>query len=313
MRPHHLWEITEAQIPAKKRRFAESMLFLIALIWGGTFVAVKITLEDVSPLLFLFLRFLMATIIFAGLFFGRISGIKRDTLKKGVVLGVLLAAGYAFQTFGLQYTSASRSGFITGLLVVFTPMFQWVIERRKPKRGNVIGVVLVTVGLWLLTTPEGSEFNIGDGLTLVCAILFALYIVYLDLYGKEHDAIHLTFIQLAVTTVLVLAALGAEDVTITFSPRLLMGLAYTGILATIVTTFLQTRYQKDTTPTRTAVIFTLEPVFAAIFAYLILSEMIGLIGYLGGALIFSGLLVSQLADILDKYLSPRFADRQDQL
>lgn len=287
------------------------MLFLITLIWGGTFVAVKGSLDDVSPMLFLALRFSIATVLFVSIFFRRLSGLTGDTLKKGVILGILLCLGYGFQTYGLQYTSASKSGFITGLLVVFTPIFQWGIERRRPKLGNVIGVVLVTIGLWFLSAPAESDFNIGDGLTLVCAILFALYIVLLGLYGKGHDAIHLTFLQLAVTTALLMPGLGTEKMRITFSPGSLLGLAYTGVLATVITTFLQTQYQKDTTPTRAAVIFTLEPVFAAIFAYLILKEIIGIMGIVGGALIFSGLIVSELSDVLTRIFGPRTPIRQE--
>ncbi|MFQ5797943.1 MAG: DMT family transporter [Bacteroidota bacterium] len=294
------------------------MLFLIALIWGGTFVAVKGALDSVDPLTFLFLRFFIATVIFVLAFSGKLSGLTRDTLKKGIILGVLLFLGYAFQTTGLQYTSASKSGFITGLLVVFTPIFQWGIERRTPKVGNIIGVVLVSIGLWLLMAPDESDLNIGDGLTFLCAILFALYIVYLDIYSKGQDAIHLTFLQLGVITVLsLIAALGTEEISITYSTRFLVGLGYTGVLATVLTTYLQTRYQRDTTPTRAAVIFTLEPVFAAVFAYLILKEIIGLLGLLGGALIFSGLVVSELADVLNKFcvkfLGLRFVDRQEEL
>ncbi len=294
------------------------MLFLITLIWGGTFVAVKGALDGVSPLTFLFLRFFLATLLFVVIFFRKLSGLTLSTLARGAFLGVLLCFGYAFQTFGLQYTSASKSGFITGLLVIFTPIFQWGIERRSPKLGNIIGVVIVTTGLWFLIAPEGSELNIGDGLTFLCAMVFALYIVFLDLYGKGHNVIHLTFLQLAVTTLLSLvAALGTEEIAITPSPRFLVGLAYTGVLATVVTTYLQTRYQKDTTPTRAAVIFTLEPVFAAAVAFLVLNEMIGLLGVLGGALIFSGLLVSQLADVLNrvfvKIFGLRLADRQEEV
>lgn len=294
------------------------MLFLIALVWGGTFVAVKGALDSVNPLTFLFLRFFIATVIFVLAFFGKLSGLTRDTLKKGIILGVLLFLGYAFQTTGLQHTSASKSGFITGLLVVFTPIFQWGIVRRTPKVGNIIGVVLVSIGLWLLMAPDESDLNIGDGLTFLCAIFFALYIVYLDIYGKGQDAIHLTFLQLGVITVLsLMTAVGTEEISITYSTRFLVGLGYTGVLATVVTTYLQTRYQRDTTPTRAAVIFSLEPVFAAVFAYLILKEIIGLLGLLGGALIFSGLVVSELADVLNKFfvrfLGLRFADRQEEV
>ncbi|HEY4644193.1 MAG TPA: DMT family transporter [Bacteroidota bacterium] len=306
----HLLVNGEANIELVKRRFAESMMFLIALIWGGSFVAVKGALDGVSAFLFLFLRFFLATAIFLTIFHSRLTGLKKETIKQGFVLGVLLCVGYAFQTLGLEFTTASKSGFITGLLVVFTPIFQWGIERRIPKLGNIVGVILVSIGLWFLTAPGEAEFTIGDGLTLVCAIFFALYIVYLDMVGKGHDAYQLTFVQLAATTALSLVGvIISADLAVSLNVGFLAGLAYTGILATVVTTLLQTRYQTDTSPTRAAVIFTLEPIFAAIIAYLVLTEVIGVTGILGGALIVCGLILSQLADLLDSAIGLRFSSR----
>jgi drug/metabolite transporter (DMT)-like permease len=132
-------------------------------------------------------RFFVASILFSALFFRRIRTIPKDAIEKGLVLGVLLFAGFVLQTVGMKFTTASKSAFITGLMVVFTPIFQLIIERKAPKIGNCIGVVLVAVGLYLLTSPKGSEFNIGDALTLVCAVLFSIYTVYLSIYGKDHD------------------------------------------------------------------------------------------------------------------------------
>lgn len=266
-------------------------------IWGSTFVVVKIGLHDISPLFFVAIRFLAAALLLSLFFFRRIQTIEKSTFQKGVALGILLCLGIAAQTIGLQYTTASKSGFITGTLVIFTPLMQFIIERQFPKLGNLVGVVCVTIGLYLLTFPEGSSFNFGDGLTLACAILFAIYIVYLDVITKEADIFQLTFLQIATTGVvsLVLATL-FEHVQITFSTTSVFSLMYLTVFATILTTYTQTRFQKDTTPTRTAVIFSLEPVFSAILAFMILHEMIGVIGIFGGAMIVLGLLISELSD-----------------
>lgn len=230
-------------------------------------------------------------------FFKRIQTIDKSILPKGIALGILLCLGFVAQTIGLQYTSASKSGFITGLLVVFTPLMQFIIERQFPKLGNLIGVGCVTLGLYLLTSPEGSSFNFGDGLTLACAILFAIYIVYLDVISKETDIIQLTFLQLATTgfTSISLAWL-FEDVQMVFSSTSIFSLLYLTIFATLLTTYTQTRFQKETTPTRAAVIFSIEPVFSAILAYIVLDEIIGSIGVVGGAIIVTGILISQLSD-----------------
>jgi drug/metabolite transporter (DMT)-like permease len=244
-------------------------------------------------------RFGIASALFLAIFFSTLVKMDRPAVIKGGILGLLLLAGYVPQTFGLRYTSASKSGFITGMLVVFTPLFQVLIERRPPKMGNLVGVVLVSIGLYFLTSPVGSQFNFGDGLTLACAAVFALYIVYLDLYSKEQNVTQLAFLQMIV--IATLAAVGGllfEEWHFEFKLNLALGLAYLSIMATVVTLYLQTAYQRQTTPTRAAIIFSLEPVFSAVFAYLVDHESIGVLGVVGGGMIVMGLLISELSDII---------------
>ncbi len=282
----------------RARAKAELLLLSCAIIWGGTFVVVKSGLESASPFLFIAIRFAIAALLFLPFAYSSIKNLDSSAFLKGSALGFLLFAGLAAQTIGLQFTSASQSGFVTGLLVVFTPVFQLLIERRPLKMGNVIGVVLVVIGLYLLTSPKGTEFNIGDALTLLCAAVFGLYIVYLDIFAKAIDTMQLSFMQFTVTGVL-------SGICSMFEPRhfepstnLILGLAYLALLATLYTLTIQTHYQKYTTPTRAAIIFSVEPVFAAVFAYLVLGDRIGEYGILGGAIIVGGLLVSQLSDAL---------------
>jgi drug/metabolite transporter (DMT)-like permease len=247
----------------------------------------------------LVVRFGLATLIFFPLSFSSLLRLNRLALLRGVILGVLLFGGFAAQTMGLQYTTASKSGFITGLLVVFTPIFQMLLERKKPNAGNAIGVLLVTLGLFLLTSPGGAGFNRGDLLTLLCAVIFALYIVYLDIFSKECNVSQLTFLQMLITVSLsIVGTLTLETRHFQVTPRLLFALGYLSILATVVTLYLQTRFQKLTSPTRAAIIFSLEPVFSAIIAYLFGNERIGAAGMLGGGLMVAGLLVSELSDLV---------------
>jgi drug/metabolite transporter (DMT)-like permease len=285
-----------------KRRKAESILLLTTFIWGGTFVVVKGALGDASPLAFLGVRFVIAGIILLPFVFWDLMKSSANVWYAGFLLGVMLFIGFATQTIGLNFTTASKSGFITGLLVVFTPLLQLLIEKRVPRPGNLLGVVLVLIGLFLLTSPRGSEFNIGDALTLACAFFFALYIVYLDIYSKLYSIGILTFIQ--IFTVAVLSLAGAfifEEIKLDFTNNLIFALAYTAILATLLTTYLQTRYQRDTTPTRAAIIFALEPLFSAVLAYFILAELLGTIGIIGGAILIIGLITSELSDVLEKW------------
>ncbi len=281
------------------RTRAELYLLSLTIIWGSTFVLTKFILENASPFVYVAIRFFTASLLFAAFFYRRLRSITRDGIVKGLVLGILLFFGFVLQTVGLKYTTASKSAFITGLMVVFTPIFQLVIERKAPKSGNIIGVVFVALGLYFLTSPQGSEFNIGDTLTLICAVLFSLYTVYLGVYGKNHDPAHLTFIQFASTAVLsALAIPFLETAHLNLTFGFLINLGYLAIMPTVIALYVMAKYQKYTTPTRSAIIYSLEPPIAAIFAFFIIGEQIGMNGAFGGMLILSGLIVSELSDVI---------------
>jgi drug/metabolite transporter (DMT)-like permease len=278
---------------------AEAALAATTLVWGGTFAILKIGLEDISPILMVAIRFVTASILLLLFFHRKIFPIPLHAVLKGGLLGVFLFLGFVTQNIGITITTASKSAFITGMMVIFVPMLQFVIERRSPKIGNLLGVAIVSAGLWFLTSPAGSAFNAGDALTLACALLFAIYIVYLDVVSKEMTTFQLLFVQLASMGVYsVIAVLLFESPRIDLAPRTLMVLLYLTIFATLMTTWVQTRFQKDTTPTRAVVIFSVEPVIASAVAYLLLGETLGALGFLGGGLIIAGVLISELSDLI---------------
>jgi drug/metabolite transporter (DMT)-like permease len=213
---------------------------------------------------------------------------------------------------GLHFTSATKSGFITGTSVIFTPFFQVFLERRRPGKGNIIGTILVLAGLLFLSSKGthftdliydiGSNFNIGDFLTLICALSYSVYIVYLDIISKKVDYMPLVFIQIGVTAVggillaIVFQFTGIETGMFSFTKDLIIAVIYTSILSTILTTILQTKFQRYITPIKAGIIFSLEPIFAAIVAFFLLSEKISNFGFIGCIFIFSGLLISELMD-----------------
>lgn len=280
-----------------KQTRAEVVLLSLTIIWGSTFVFLKIGLQDLSPMLMTGTRFLAATLLFLLLFGRKLFPFPRSAVRKGTFLGLLLALGFLAQNVGLNYTTASKSAFITSLMVVFVPVLQLLIVKRAPTIGNVLGIGVVVAGLWLLTSPEGAEFNVGDLLTLVCAIFFGLYIVYLDVASRAMSAAQLTFLQSATCAVVAMVvSVLIEDVVLRPTPSLILTLGYLTLLATVLTTFAQTKFQKDTTPTRAAVIFTIEPVWASLLAYAVLGERLGALGILGGALSITGVLISELSD-----------------
>ena len=279
------------------RSRAEIALASMTFIWGGSFAVVKIGMRDVSPVLMIAVRFGIATLILLPLVWKKVRPFPAATLVKGSILGLFLFLGFVAQNIGLTITTASKSAFITGLMVIFVPILQYVIERKAPKIGNALGVLIVGAGLWFLTSPDGSSFNLGDALTVVCAILFAVYIVYLDVVANETTTERLLLVQLGSMTVYsILATVLMETPRFVVNEGSLLTLAYLTFLATLLTTWAQTRFQKDTTPTRAVVIFSVEPVIASGIAYVLLGETLGPVGILGGALILGGVLLSELSD-----------------
>lgn len=286
-----------------KRTQSELILVVLTLIWGSTFALNKTALTDATPFALVAARFTVGALVFALLFFRQLRNVAPSTLRKGVLLGLMFGVALALQTLGLRYTTASKSGFITGLCVVFTPLVQLVVERRAPKMGNVVGIAIVTVGLCLLTSPNGSGFNVGDAITLVASFLFGVYIVYVDVFTQNENVLQLTFLQILCTAVIGFLLLPFETPQLVVTGKLVAVLLYLGAIATVLTTYLQTRFQKETTPTRAAIVYAMEPVFAALFAYVLLSELLGKLGMAGAALIVAGVLVSELSDSVWEYLS----------
>jgi drug/metabolite transporter (DMT)-like permease len=290
----------------------ETALVVATLIWGATFTIIKGALHDVSPLVFISLRFTFAAIILLPFLFREIKNITKPVLLGGILLGLFYFLGFSTQTIGLSYTSATKSGFITGSFVIFTPILQVIFEKKLPSIGTLFGIVLAIVGLIFLSSKGtsllsvfsemGESFNLGDFFTLLCAFFFSLYVVYLDIVSKKYDYKPLVFLQIAVTGICgilftgILSLFGLENPRIEFTANLLFAVCYTSILATIVTTIIMTKYQKLIVPARAGIIYAFEPIFSAIVAFFVLREKISNFGFIGGALIFSGLLVSELLD-----------------
>jgi drug/metabolite transporter (DMT)-like permease len=281
----------------------------ITVLWAGTFVFIKEGVSYTSPMLFVGFRFGIAALLFLPFSYKQLRGITPAALKDGFILSFLFFLGFSAQTAGLQYTTATKSAFITGTFVVFTPIFQTVIERKIPKKANIIGIILVFIGILLLSSQGnsiteflselGETFNIGDLLTLLCAIFFALYMVYMDIISPKYNERYLTFMQIAVTAVLGFLFAGLLDVTSIqetyFTPdfTLLAALLYTAIFASVIATLMQTTYQRYITPTKAAIIISVEPIFAAVIAYFVLQELLSFLGIIGALFIFGGLLISE--------------------
>ncbi|MBP1911639.1 DMT family transporter [Thermococcus stetteri] len=266
---------------------AELALLGVTVFWGFTFPAMKVSLDYFPPILFLTYRFALASLLLL-LIFGR-KVLKRETFKEGFILGLTLFFGHGFQIVGLKYTTVSNSAFITSLYVVFTPFIAYFMLGEKVTRRDLNSLALAVIGLYLIS-GAGTSINYGDFLTLLCAVSFAFQIVLVHKFG-EKDYLSLNFWQLFWNFVFsAVFALAFEEPV---SPKEILpwaGVVYTAVFATVIAFTVQLKYQRYTTAQRAALIYSSEPVFGSLAAYLTLGETLSLRGYLGAALIMSGIL-----------------------
>ncbi len=272
---------------------ADLGLVFVALCWGATFVLVKAALHDVSTLLFLTIRFLLAAVVLALIFRRSWIPRRKADLLAGVTIGFVLFSGYVLQTFGLQYTTAAKAGFLTGMYIPLVPIFAAIVYRRLPQRVEIVGVIVAGAGLILLTLPQGSfSISFGDLLVLACAVPYAIHILLLGHFAKRVNYTTLSVSQIAAAGLFGATAFWwAETPRIHWSGPVITALLVTSLLATAAAFSIQTWAQQYTTPTRTALIFSLEPVFAWVAAYLLVGEVLSLRAAIGAVLIFSGIVL----------------------
>lgn len=289
----------------KKSIYADLSLMLVALIWGATFVLVQNAISFLPPLTFNGIRFFMAAILLGGVLFfiqkEQIAYFNRKLLLAGIIMGFWLFLGYATQTVGLLYTTSSNAGFITGLSVVLVPLFSIVLLKQRPGFNAIIGVMLATVGLYLLTMTGSTSLNLGDFLVLLCAISFALQIIVTGKFSSSYPTLLLTVVQISTVSFFsLISSFLFEDWQKALQPEILfkgdviIALLITSIFATAMAFFAQTAFQKYTTATHVALIFALEPVFAAITAYFWGGERLSSGAVLGCIFIFFGMILAEL-------------------
>jgi drug/metabolite transporter (DMT)-like permease len=294
----------ERNEPVSMRLRADAALVLVTVVWGSSFVVVNTVVRESPPLAFLFFRFLLATALALLIAWRRPR--TRGLLRDGLVIGGLLAGGMAFQVLGQLETTASNAAFVTGLSVVLTPFAAYARTRALPSLENGIGIVLAGIGFLLLTFPSGgASVNRGDALVFGCAILFAFYIVEMALRTGAHDAAWLTAVQLAVVTTSAailspisrVAGAPFELRPIVWEGAFLTGVLYLGTIGTVGTFLTQTWAQRHMSATHAAIIFALEPVWAALLAAWFLGERLGPRGFWGAGLVLAGIVVSELPGV----------------
>jgi drug/metabolite transporter (DMT)-like permease len=290
-----------------RRRLSDSalahiLLLAVVIVWGATFVLVKDALHDVSPLLFNLLRMTLAFIALAIVNQRQLRQINRRAVISSLIVGLFLAAGYQFQTAGLALTTPAKSGFITGMVVIFVPLFTIFPALRSPNTPaprwtTAVGVLLAFCGLLLLTTPAGTSWQhlfasigLGDMLTLACAVAFAGHLITLSHTSSRVPTGQLATLQIGVAAAAMALTLplgGRPHLAVT--SRLLIALAVTSLLATAAAFTIQSWAQQHLPATHTAILLTLEPVFAGLTSFLVLHERLGFRSLCGAALILAGI------------------------
>jgi len=270
-------------------------LVLVTAVWGVTFVQVKDAVALYPLFAFLAVRFWIATLTLAVPGLPRVRSLGRPGFVGGAFLGLLLAAGYTLQTAGLERTTVSSTGFITGMYVVLTPLIALVLVRSRIGLSVWGGVALSTIGLAMLSGIHAGSVT-GDLLVLAAAAVYSLQIVLMERYAPRYDAVAFTLVEMLAAGValgVVAAALG--DLHLPHGWTVWGALLVTGVFASALAFLVQTWAQRRTSATRTALAFTMEPVWTAFFGYTLAGDRLGLLGWGGCAVIMAGIVLAEPA------------------
>ena len=267
--------MSDMQIKHKKIMAAAGIL-LTTMIWGGSFVVMKNSVDVMPPAYLLAVRFTAAAVALLVFSFRRILKLGRETLACGAVMGLFLELSYLLQTYGLKYTTASKNAFITTLYVIIVPFLHWFLSKKRPGVHHMLAAFLAVIGLALLSLQGSLGLQFGDFLTLLCGISFAFHVVFTDRFTEQHDPVGLTAVQITVAAVLswCLAPFldGGFEPAVLAEPGFIGGILYLAILSTMVGFLLQSVGQKYLSANTSAILLSLESVFGALFSVIFLGE-----------------------------------------
>ena len=289
-----------------KKWLAIGALILVTVIWGGGFVASDIALESMKPFQIMMVRFLLASVLMGVISRGQRKSEEKlkdraGAIKAGVLMGVTLFMGFAFQIIGLQYTTPSKNAFLTALNVVIVPFIAFVILKKKIGAKGIIGAVMSVLGVALLSLNENFTVSLGDGLTLFCAVGFAFQIFFTSEFVKKYPASVLNMVQMVTAFVLSAISLvifGENDFQVTTQGWL--SVLYLGVVSTTICYLLQTACQKYIDETKAAIILSMESVFGTIFSILILHEVVTVRMVIGCAVILAAVIISNMSETSEK-------------
>jgi drug/metabolite transporter (DMT)-like permease len=285
---------------------ALAALLAVTAVWGVTFVQVKDAVALYPLFAFLAIRFAIATLTLAVPGTRRVRTLGRAGIGAGALLGLLLAAGYVLQTAGLERTTVSSTGFVTGMYVVLTPLLALALFRSRIAPAAWAAVGVSTAGLALLSGVHAGSVG-GDLLVLAGAAVYSLQIVLMEWFAPRYDALGFTLVEMAAAcSGLLVVALARGELGVPRGWTVWGALLVTGVFASALAFLVQTWAQRRTSATRTALAFTMEPVFAAFFGITLAGDRLGALGWTGCAAIMAGIVLAEpaAADVLKKVLRP---------
>lgn len=277
-----------------RKYLGEIFLIITAIIWGSGFVANAIALDHWTPYQILAGRFLIGAAMLFAVFYRNMRSLNRKAIIQGIILGIFLYAAFALQTVGLQYTTPSKNAFLTAVNVVIVPFLALVLYRRRVDFFELGGAVLAVIGVGVLSLKVNAAINIGDVLTLGCAVFFALQIFYTAKYVKDSDPILLTLVQISTAAVIgVLVVVFKGDPIVGVEREGVLALVYLGVFSTTIAYLLQTVAQKWLSETTAAIILSTESFWGMAFSVALLAEVMTFKMVIGAALILCAIIVSE--------------------
>ncbi|MEA4823670.1 MAG: DMT family transporter [Clostridiaceae bacterium] len=284
----------------KKQWIANGLLLLTAAIWGFAFVSQKVGAEHVGAFTYNGVRFTLGGLVLWPVIVvldrksPPMAEVRRQTLRTGLVAGLILCTAASLQQIGVAYTTAGKAGFLTGLYVVLVPVFGFLFLRQRVKAPVIAGMLLAAGGIYLLSVTEAFTIGRGDLLVLLAAVLWAVHILYIDHYADRIHALRMSSIQFLVTGLLsLLIALITEPFSAAAFLSALPAILYGGLFSVGVGYTLQVIAQKNAKPAHAAILLSMESVFGALGGALLLQERMGVRGAVGCALVFIAILLSQ--------------------
>ena len=275
---------------------ADLVLLLVTIVWGAGFPVTKFALQTITPMYIIALRFIIAGALLSAIFYKKLRNIDKNIIKPSIILALLLFVTYVFQTIGMQYTTASKAGFFIGLAVIFVPFFSYLFLKTKIQQRIIISTLIAAFGLFLLSFEGNSlSFNKGDFLMILSATCCAWHLIFSSVFVEKHDAVLLSLLHMLFVSVFgFIAAFTFETFPKHISAISFGSLLFMAILCTAFGFLVQIVALKYTTATREAIIFTMEPVFGALTSWILLKEQLGVKGIIGGVLIVSAMLLSEI-------------------